>query len=517
MAARSASRRSDSWSRAPPCPSSSIASPSRCRRCASAQDSIRKPRSARSSTRSSAIGSKPWWDRRGHSGAHVHTGGRRPAHLDKGYFYEPTVVADVTPSTPLYHEEIFGPVLPITAFDDVDEAIALANDTRYGLAAYVWTNNLTAALRTAERLQFGMVGVNEWTPQSIEAPFVGWKESGLGREAGAEGLEEYLETKLVAIGGHAVMSEDGVRIERTLGRWDLVLLKVVAIVNINNVPPVAVYGWFSLVLWALAFVCFFIPEAIAVLVLGRRYPGEGGIYLWTRKEFGDAHGFLSGWCYWTNNLFYIPVLLVYMSGIFAFAGGEARAQTLVDQKLFVAAVSFGWLALITVANIRGLAVGKWIQNIGGLGAFLSVGLVLAAAGAAAYSGFGAHAPTLTGVSWEMATSFAVMCNALVGIELASTMGDEIRNPKRDLGPAIAIAGAVSIGSYLLVTGAVLLLVPVNQLGVIQGIMQAVGAGANAAHIGWLVDSAGDRHGHRHRRRGVRLVRRLVAHSRSSPD
>ena len=62
------------------------------------------------------------------------------------------------------------------------------------------------------------------------------------------------------------MSEDGVRIERTLGRWDLVLLKVVAIVNINNVPPVAVYGWFSLVLWALAFVCFFIPEAIAVLV-----------------------------------------------------------------------------------------------------------------------------------------------------------------------------------------------------------------------------------------------------------
>ena len=65
----------------------------------------------------------------------------------------------------------------------------------------MWTNNLTAALRTAERLQFGMVGVNEWTPQSIEAPFAGWKESGLGREAGAEGLEEYLETKLVAIGG----------------------------------------------------------------------------------------------------------------------------------------------------------------------------------------------------------------------------------------------------------------------------------------------------------------------------
>ncbi len=277
-----------------------------------------------------------------------------------------------------------------------------------------------------------------------------------------------------------------VQIPRTLGRWDLVLLKVVAIVNINNVPPVAVYGWTSLVLWIVAFVTFFVPEAIAVLTLARRHPGEGGIYLWTRREFGDAHGFLSGWCYWTNNLFYVPVLLVYMTGIFAFAGGEARAADLVNQKLFVAAVSFGWLALITVANIRGLAVGKWIQNIGGLGAFLSVGLVLVAAAAAWAGGVGAHATGVTHFSWEMTTSFAVMCNALVGIELASTMGDEIRNPGRDLAPAIAIAGAVSIASYLLVTGAVLMLVPVEQLGVIQGVMQAVSAGAHAAHVGWII-------------------------------
>jgi glutamate:GABA antiporter len=265
-----------------------------------------------------------------------------------------------------------------------------------------------------------------------------------------------------------------------------VLLKVVAIVNINNVPPVAVYGWTSLLLWTLAFVAFFVPEAIAVLTFSRRHPGEGGIYLWTRKEFGEAHGFLSGWCYWTNNLFYVPVLLVYMAGIFAFAGGEARAADLVSQRLFVAAVSFGWLALIAAANIRGMAVGKWIQNIGGMSAFLSVGLVLAAAAAAKTSGVGVHAPRITRVTWEMTTSFAVMCNALVGIELASTMGDEIRNPRRDLGPAIAIAGVVSLVSYLLVTGAVLTLVPVDRLGVIQGVMQAVTAGANAAHIGWVI-------------------------------
>jgi succinate-semialdehyde dehydrogenase len=135
------------------------------------------------------------------SGARVAAGGGRPAGHDKGYFYQPTVVTDLTPETPLYRDEIFGPVLPVATFEGVDEAIALANRTRYGLAAYVWTNHLPTALRVAERLEFGMVGVNEWTPHATEAPFVGWKESGLGRESGAEGLEEYLETKLVAIGG----------------------------------------------------------------------------------------------------------------------------------------------------------------------------------------------------------------------------------------------------------------------------------------------------------------------------
>jgi glutamate:GABA antiporter len=275
-------------------------------------------------------------------------------------------------------------------------------------------------------------------------------------------------------------------VPRTLGRWDLVLLKIVAIVNINNVPAVAVYGWTSLLLWGIAFATFFIPEAIAVLTLGRRYPGEGGIYLWTRRAFGEAHGFLSGWCYWTNNLFYVPVLLVYMTGIFAFAGGEARATELVGRKLFVAGVSLLWLAFITLINVRGMTAGKWIQNIGGSSTFISVALVLAAAATTWRGGAAAHPPVWTHVSWEMTTSVAVMCNALVGIELASVMGDEIRNPRRDLGPAIAIAGVVSIASYLLVTAAVLMLVPVERMGVIQGVMQAVSAGADSVGIAWIV-------------------------------
>ena len=135
------------------------------------------------------------------SGAEIAVGGKRPAGRRRGYFYEPTVVTNVAMEMPLFKTEIFGPVLPIATFDDVDQAIAQANSTRYGLSAYVWTNNLRVAMQAAEHLEFGMVGVNEWAPQSTEVPFAGWKESGIGCESGAEGLEEYLETKLIAFGG----------------------------------------------------------------------------------------------------------------------------------------------------------------------------------------------------------------------------------------------------------------------------------------------------------------------------
>ncbi|TBR20460.1 APC family permease [bacterium] len=266
---------------------------------------------------------------------------------------------------------------------------------------------------------------------------------------------------------------------------DLILLNIVAVVNINGVPPTAVYGLVSVMLWVLAFLTFFVPEAFAVLALSKKHPGEGGIYLWTRREFGEGHGFLAGWCYWTNNLFYVPVLLLYMAGIIAYGGGPASAG-LVDSRLFVGGVAFGWLVFMAVLNIRGLALGKWIQNIGGMSAALSGGLVLLAAGVAWWKGSIQHAPLFAGASWEMATSFSVMCNAFIGIELASAMGDEIQNPERDMKPAIFTAGAVSLVSYALVTWAILALVPIGKIGVIQGIMQALSVGATDAGVGWLI-------------------------------
>jgi len=116
--------------------------------------------------------------------------------LDKGHFYAPTVLANVTADMLIYREETFGPVAPIIKFDSEEDVLEMANDTDYGLAAYVYTRDISRAMRMFENLNFGIIGINDINPTSAAAPFGGMKESGLGREGAKEGIMEYLETKL---------------------------------------------------------------------------------------------------------------------------------------------------------------------------------------------------------------------------------------------------------------------------------------------------------------------------------
>jgi succinate-semialdehyde dehydrogenase/glutarate-semialdehyde dehydrogenase len=130
-------------------------------------------------------------------GANVHIGGNR---LDRpGWFYAPTVLTGVTEQMSLAQQEIFGPVLPVFSFTDEQDVLASANDTTYGLAAYLYGRDLTRLWRMAERLDFGVIGVNDPFPLAPELPFGGTKNSGLGREGGLEGIEGFLETKAVAL------------------------------------------------------------------------------------------------------------------------------------------------------------------------------------------------------------------------------------------------------------------------------------------------------------------------------
>ena len=130
-------------------------------------------------------------------GAQVLTGGERPSTA--GYFYPPTVLIQVPDTARMRHEEIFGPVAPISSFSTEEEVVNAANDTEYGLVDYVFTNDLRRALRVAESLEAGMVGLNQGVVSNPAAPFGGVKASGLGREGGATGIDEFLETKYIGI------------------------------------------------------------------------------------------------------------------------------------------------------------------------------------------------------------------------------------------------------------------------------------------------------------------------------
>jgi glutamate:GABA antiporter len=217
---------------------------------------------------------------------------------------------------------------------------------------------------------------------------------------------------------------------RALGRRDLVLLFVVAVFNLNVVPSIAANGGVTIWLWIISLLLFFWPQGIAVIELAHRYPGEGGVYLWAKEVFGDFHGFLSGWCYWTNNMLYVPTIMLYFVGVSVYVlGPQYRRFPTIKYllRLFLSAL----LALLTLLNILGFGVGKWINNAGAIGTFIAAA-VLVGLGIVIWWRFGT---TITAADFKIPAnprfvlnSFGVICFGLIGLELASVMGDEIQDP-----------------------------------------------------------------------------------------
>src|SRR6202522_951617 len=275
---------------------------------------------------------------------------------------------------------------------------------------------------------------------------------------------------------------------RALGRRDLVLLFVVAVFNLNVVPSIAANGGVTIWLWIISLLLFFWPQGIAVIELAHRYPGEGGVYLWAKKVFGDFHGFLSGWCYWTNNMLYVPTVMLYFVGVSVFAMGPGHAA-LADDKTFAMVASIGLLALLTVLNIVGLSVGKWLNNLGGIGTFVAAA-VLIGLGVTVWSRFGTPvSPTDFKIPADpkfVLNSFGVICFGLVGLELASVMGDEIKDPEKTLPGAVAWGGMISGLLYIGATLTLLVAIGKNDINVLQGIVQAVSHMAGKVGVAWIV-------------------------------
>jgi len=277
-------------------------------------------------------------------------------------------------------------------------------------------------------------------------------------------------------------------LKRVLGRFDLVLLFVVAVFNLNVVPSIAANGGVTVWLWLIALLLFFWPQGIAVIELAHRYPGEGGVYLWAKEVFGDFHGFLSGWCYWTNNMLYVPTVMLYFVGVSVFAMGPGHAA-LADNKTFAMLASFALLTLLTVLNIVGLSIGKWLNNLGAIGTFVAAA-VLIGLGITIWSRFGT---TVTMADLRIPAdpkfvlnSFGVICFGLVGLELASVMGDEIRDPQKTLPGAVAWGGIISGVLYIGATLTLLVAIGKNDISVLQGIVQGVSQMAGKVGVAWIV-------------------------------
>jgi amino acid transporter len=283
-------------------------------------------------------------------------------------------------------------------------------------------------------------------------------------------------------------AESQPHLRRVLGQRDLVLLFVVAVFNLNVVPSIAANGGVTIWLWTISLLLFFAPQGIAVIELSARYPGEGGVYLWAKEVFGDFHGFLSGWCYWTNNMMYVPTVLLYFVGVSVFALGSGH-EALAENKVFALSACLVLLIVLVLLNIVGLGVGKWINNIGGIGTFIAAALLMGL-GLTVWTRFG------TSVTWAdfqipanprfVLNSFGVICFGLVGLELASIMGDEIKEPVNTLPGAVRWGGVLSGLLYVGATLTLLIAVSKSDISVLQGIVQAVTRMAGRVGVPWVV-------------------------------
>ncbi len=275
---------------------------------------------------------------------------------------------------------------------------------------------------------------------------------------------------------------------RALKRRDLVLLFVVAVFNLNVVPSIAANGGVTIWLWIISLALFFLPQGIAVIELAHRYPGEGGVYLWAKELFGDFHGFFSGWCYWTNNMLYVPTVMLYFVGVSVFILGPSHAA-LADNKSFALWTSILLLLVLAAFNIVGLGVGKWINNLGAIGTGIAAA-VLVLLGIAVVSKTGL---TVTAADFRIPhdprfvlNTFGVICFALVGLELASIMGDEIEDPQRTLPGAVLWGGVISGLMYIAVTLTLLVAIGRSGISVLQGIVQAVATMAARFGLAWII-------------------------------
>ncbi|MGB6265855.1 MAG: APC family permease [Candidatus Acidiferrales bacterium] len=274
------------------------------------------------------------------------------------------------------------------------------------------------------------------------------------------------------------------RPHRAMGLRDLVLFYVVTGISLRWIATAATLGASAVVVWLIAWCAFYLPLALSVMELSSRYPQEGGLYVWSKRAFGEFPGFLTGWTYWASNLPYYPAVL-YFAASNALYIGPSRWQALANSKTYFVVFALLGLALGTFLNVIGLSVAKWLHNVGAIGTWLPIAILIGIAAVALHR-FGS-ATHFTTASLMPRTHFrdilfwATIVFALGGSESASFLGDEVHVARRNLPRGLLAGGVLVTIGYIVGTIAVLVALPPGQVNGLQGIMEAISN--SAARIG----------------------------------
>ena len=269
---------------------------------------------------------------------------------------------------------------------------------------------------------------------------------------------------------------DDAHLRKAMGLGDLVLFYLVTALSLRWIATAAAAGPSSIVIWIVGCVTYFVPLTFCVLELSSRYPEEGGIYVWSKKAFGEFAGFMTGWMYWTANLPYYPGVLYFAAGNALFIGGD-RWQHLSNNNLYFIVTAILGLALGFVLNLVGLDIGKWLHNLGAIGTWVPATMLIVM-GSVAWSRFGSatvieRSTVLPALDLKNVFFWSTVAFAFGGVEAASTMGSEIRNARRNIPRALLAAGVIITFIYLAATASVLVALPAEDVTGLQGFMQAI--------------------------------------------
>ncbi|HML15798.1 MAG TPA: APC family permease [Bryobacteraceae bacterium] len=281
------------------------------------------------------------------------------------------------------------------------------------------------------------------------------------------------------------MPEPALELKRELGLRDITLFAIACMISTRWISSAAHAGPGSVTLWVLGAALFAFPLAIAVAALIVRHPGTGGIYLWTRRDFGPWHGFLGFWVYWMGIALLIPSAAMFYMSIATYLMGPQYAS-LGDNRWFVTGASLAaiWIAMWT--NIVGMKIGKWTENAGGAAGW-ALGVLLAVIGAMAWSKHGSATHINIIPSWNFGTVnyWGQIAYGLSGLEMAGFMTGEIRNPEKTFPRAAWIASTFLVIFYVVATLALVILVPAEKISELIGLPQAGAAAAKLLGMPWL--------------------------------